>query len=201
MECAFLHGELKEEVYMSQPQGYVDNTKPTHVCQMIKSIYGLRQAPRAWYEKFTTKLIELGFVVSTSDSSLFILANDSVKLYLLLYVDDIIITGTSSVVIDQLIQILILSFKMKDMGALSYFLGISITRSRSDLMLSQSKYILQLLDKSDMLGCKPVSSPATVTKLNKTDGELLSDLTSYRSIVGALLYVTLTRPDIAYSVN
>ena len=103
MECAFLHGDLKEEVYMSQPQGYVDNTKPTHVCRMIKSIYGLRQAPRAWYEKFTTKLIELGFVVSTSDSSLFILAIDSVKLYLLLYVDDIIITGTSSKMIDELI--------------------------------------------------------------------------------------------------
>lgn len=146
-------------------------------------------------------MVELGFVISSSDPSLFIYATGSVKLYLLLYVDGIIITGNSLEVVDQLISNLSFSFNMKDMGALYYFLGISITRSTSELTLSQSKYIVQLLEKFDMVGCKPVSSLAAATKLNKTDGELLQDPTVYRSIVGALQYITLTRPNIAFSVN
>lgn len=86
VECAFLHGDLHEEVYMVQPQGYVDPTHPSHVCRMIKSIYGLRQAPRAWYDKFASKLLELGFTISLSDPSLFIYAHGNTRLYVLLYV-------------------------------------------------------------------------------------------------------------------
>lgn len=201
VECAFLHGDLHEEVYMAQPQGYVDPTHPSHVCRMIKSIYGLRQAPRAWYDKFASKLLELGFNISASDPSLFIYAHGNTRLYLLLYVDDIIITGNQPSAITSLIRGLSAAFHMKDMGPLTYFLGITIRRSNQGIFLSQSKYIMDLLDRTNMTGCKPMNSPASSTKLGRSSSPLLSDPTEYRSIVGALQYVTLTRPDIAFAVN
>ena len=100
VESAFLHGTLEEDVFMEQPQGYIDPTKPHHVCKMLKSIYGLRQAPRSWYTKFSSKLEELGFSMIVSDPSLFVFQKDGILIYLLLYVDDIIIMGNS----DEFIQ-------------------------------------------------------------------------------------------------
>lgn len=201
IECASLHGDLKEEVFISQPQCYVDKNYPTHVCTIIKSIYGLRQAPRAWYENFANRLLELGFCISASNQSLFVFIKDTIKIYLLLYVDDIILTGNDATFINDLIVSLSSTFKMKDMGALSYFLGINVTRSSAGLVLDQSKYILKLLEKSDIVGAKPMASPANSVKLHHNNGTCLSDPTLYGSLVGAFQYVTLTRPDIAYSVN
>ena len=201
VESAFLHGTLQEDVYMEQPQGYVDPAKPTHVCKMLKSIYGLRQVPQSWYTKFSSKLEELGFRMTISDPSLFVFHKYGILVYLLLYVDDIIITGNSDEFIQQLILKLNLSFHMKDMGALAYFLGILVTWSSCSLLLSQSKYILDVLDRCDMSGCKPVSSPTATQKLSKLDGKSLSDPSLYRSMVGTLQYITLTQPDISFAVN
>lgn len=116
VESAFLHGELYEEVYMAQPQGYVDPMYPTHVCHMHKSIYGLRQAPRAWFEKFTSKLLERGFVGSYADTSLFIRSDEGSITSLLIYVDDIILTRNNNKILRRLIYHLGRHFAMKDLG-------------------------------------------------------------------------------------
>lgn len=126
VECAFFHGDLRETVFMAQLQGYIDPTKPTHVCRMIKSIYGLRQAPRAWFEKFSSKLLDLGFTLSASDPSLFVRASSKCITYLLIYVDDIIIIGNDSNFIHHLTSQLGLHFKMKDLDLLRYFLGVEV---------------------------------------------------------------------------
>ena len=201
VECAFLHGILQEEVFMEQPQGFVDSAKFTHVCKMLKSIYCLSQAPRAWYVKFSSKLEELGFHMTIFDPSLFVYHKDGSLVYLLLYVDDIIITGNCHDFIQKIIDSLNLHFHMKDMGALSYFLGISITTTSNCLKLYQSRYIADILDCYNMSSCKLVTSPATTQKLSKLEGLPLSDPSLYRSMVGALQYITLTRPDISFAVN
>ena len=121
---AFLHGYLKEDVFMAQPQGFVDPSKPDYVCKLHKSLYGLKQAPRAWFERFTSQLETLGFTASTADPSLFIYKSKHDTLYLLLYVDDIIITGTSPTLLTTLISNLQTTFEVKDLGPLHYFLGL-----------------------------------------------------------------------------
>uniref|UniRef100_A0A2N9EJB2 CCHC-type domain-containing protein n=1 Tax=Fagus sylvatica TaxID=28930 RepID=A0A2N9EJB2_FAGSY len=148
---AFLHGFLKEEVYMIQPPGYVDPHHPQHVCRLQKSIYGLKQAPRAWFESFTTQLLNLAFQSSHANSSLFIYKEGSVIAFLLLYVDDIVLTGNNVQFITQLITNLSKVFELKDMGTLSYFLGLQIQRSLDGLSLTQTKYATDLLTKHNML--------------------------------------------------
>uniref|UniRef100_A0A2N9EKD3 Integrase catalytic domain-containing protein n=1 Tax=Fagus sylvatica TaxID=28930 RepID=A0A2N9EKD3_FAGSY len=199
---AFLHGTLKEEVYMTQPQGYIDPTHSDYVCKLQKSIYGLKQAPRAWFESFTTQLLHLGFIASSADSSLFIYKDNQVIAYLLLYVDDIVLTSNTPSFLDHLIHQLNSIFDLKDLGSLHYFLGLQITRSSSSLCITQSKYAQDLLTKHNMLDCKPASSPSCPNvRLSVHDGDLLPDPHAYRSMVGALHYLTFTRPDISFAVH
>ena len=199
---AFLHGILKEEVYMTQPQGYIDSTHPSYVCKLQKFIYGLKQAPRAWFESFTTQLLHLGFITSTTDSSLFIYKDNKVIAYLLLYVDDIVLTSNTPTFLDHLIQQLNSVFYLKNLGSLHYFLGLQITRTSSRLYLNQSKYAQELLKKHNMLDCKPASSSSCPnTRLSPHDGDLLPDPHLYRSMVGALHYLTFIRPDISFVVH
>ena len=202
VQKAFLHGSLQEVVYMRQPSGFVDPQKPDHVCRLNKSLYGLKQAPRAWFQCFSSHLLTLGFVASKADSSLFIFMDASTIIYLLIYVDDILLTGNNESRIASFIASLSRLFSMKDLGALHYFLGMEITRSSSGLHLSQSKYILDLLKKTNMVDCKPVLTPAVSgRRLSLLDGDPFPDVSQYRSVVGALQYLTLTRPDIAFAVN
>ncbi|KAM1422622.1 hypothetical protein ACFX2I_004733 [Malus domestica] len=200
---AFLHGELEEEVYMQQPQGFVDQENPTHVCKLVKSLYGLKQAPRAWNSKFTSYLPALGFTPSLSDSSLFVKTDNEDIILLLLYVDDIILTGSNSIKVQGIINNLAAVFDLKDMGRLSYFLGLHIHyNDDGSLFISQSKYAADLLKKAGMESCKPTSTPFKPhTQILASEGTLLPDPSQYRSIVGALQYLTFTRPDLAYSVN
>ncbi|KAM0982243.1 hypothetical protein ACFX2A_015487 [Malus domestica] len=200
---AFLHGELQEEVFMKQPQGFQDPQHPNHVCKLLKSLYGLKQAPRAWNAKFTSYLPSLDFQSSHSDPSLFVKVCGNDVVILLLYVDDIIITGSSSFLIQQVIAELSSAFDMKDMGKLTYFLGLQITyKDNGDIFINQSKYVTDLLHKAGMINCRPCSTPSKPhTQLLKDEGEPLADPTVYRSLVGALQYLTFTRPDIAYAVN
>ncbi|XP_050119416.1 uncharacterized mitochondrial protein AtMg00810-like [Malus sylvestris] len=165
----------------------------------LRSLYGLKQAPRAWYEAFYRALLSLGFSASSSDTSLFI-KKDITITFILVYVDDIIITGSSSQVCQTIISQLQAIFPVKDLGDIHYFLGIEVTRSPHGLFLHQSKYALDLLKKTDMLGVKPCSTPVSSSKLDHS-GTPLADPTSYRSIVGALQYLTWTRPDLAFAVN
>ncbi|XP_020412069.1 uncharacterized protein LOC109947077 [Prunus persica] len=188
---------------MKQPQGFEDAIHPSHVCKLLKSLYGLKQAPRAWNAKFTSYLPTLGFTLSHSDPSLFVKHTGIDIVLLLLYVDDIIITGSSSTLVQSVITDLGEAFDMKDMGKLTFFLGLEISYlSNGDIFVNQAKYLRDLLKKATMVECKPCSTPAKpYQQFLKDEGVSLQDPTPYRSLVGALQYLTFTRPDIAYAVN
>ncbi|WVZ99464.1 hypothetical protein U9M48_044755 [Paspalum notatum var. saurae] len=198
---AFLHGTLSETVFCSQPSGFVDATHPDHVCRLNKSLYGLKQAPRTWYSCFASYLQKLGFLEAKSDTSLFIYRWDSGTGYLLLYVDDIVLTASSATLLRQLITALQASFPMMDLGPLQHFLGIAVTRSPSGMMLSQRQYALDLLERAGMTACKPCTTPVDTQAKLSSDGAPVADPTLYRSLVGALQYLTFTRPDLAYAVQ
>lgn len=199
---AFLQGTLKEEVFMIQPPGFVNKNFPDHVCRLKKALYGLKQAPRAWYTELRVFLLSLGFVNSTADASLFIYKKPEVTLYLLVYVDDIIMTGNSSAELSKLIATLAARFSLKDLGCLSYFLGVEVIPSAAGMFLSQRKYIIDLLHKSGMTNTKPASTPLSASvQLLKDSGDLLPSPKEYRTLVGSLQYLSLTRPDIAFSTN
>jgi hypothetical protein len=187
---------------MSQPLGFVDSTAPSHVCFLHKSIYGLRQAPRAWFEKFSSHLLIVGFTASQANPSLFIYKHGSTVLYLLLYVDDIIITGNLPTAVTELITNLASVFELKDLGPLKYFLGLQIDYKSSGFFVHQSKYALDVLSRHNMTTCKPCTSPfVSCSKVSSDVVEFLLDPTPYRSLVGALQYLTFTRPDLSFAVN
>ncbi|KAI0494791.1 hypothetical protein KFK09_024934 [Dendrobium nobile] len=142
---AFLHGKLTETIYIRQPKGFEDSSKPEHVCRLNKAIYGLKQAPRQWYNTFTSFLLTLGFNHSQADPSLLIYAKNQVKIFLLIYVDDILITGNSSAMISSVLTTLDSEFAMKHLGEVHDFLGIKITKTDSSYFLSQAKYAYKIL--------------------------------------------------------
>jgi hypothetical protein len=156
---AFLHGKLAEVVYSRQPIGFVDSTHPEHVCRLNHSLYGLKEAPRAWYPRFATFITSLGFTCSCSDTSLFVLQCVEGTAFLLLYVDDIILTASSTRLLDRIIASLRSEFAMMDMGSLHYFLRIVVTHDSSDMHLSQAKYAAEILDNADMTACKSAMTP------------------------------------------
>jgi hypothetical protein len=201
---AFLHGVLEEEVFMRQPPGYEESSKLGHVCKLDKALYGLKQAPRAWYSRLGSKLQTLGFLASKADTSLFFYNKGGVSMFMLIYVDDIIVVSSSDKAVDALLHDLGLDFALKDLGELHYFLGIEVKKVHDGIVLSQEKYANDLLSRVNMKLCKSVTTPLSLSeKLSLYEGEALSsdDSTRYRSIVGALQYMTLTRPDISFSVN
>ncbi|GJU61841.1 ribonuclease H-like domain-containing protein [Tanacetum coccineum] len=178
----FLHGHLSEIVYMHQPPGFVDPNKPDYVFHLQRSLFGLKQAPRAWFQLFSSYATRVGFQHSKTDSSLFVFHRGSDIAYLLLYMDDIILTASSSAFLQRIIASLHNEFAMKDLGSLNYFLGISAQRSTSGLFLSQSKFAEEILERAHMQNCNP-------------------DPTLYRSLAGALQYLTFTRPNLSYAVQ
>ncbi|KAK1561349.1 hypothetical protein QYE76_037225 [Lolium multiflorum] len=204
VQNAFLHGLLEEEVYMRQPPGFSDPDRPDHICRLTKALYGLKQAPRAWHARLATALRAHGFTLSAADSSLFLLQKTAVTMYLLVYVDDIILVSSSQFAATALIRSLGADFAVKDLGQLHYFLGVEVASRGAGLVMTQKKYSLDLLQRAGMLKCKTTTTPMSSTdKITAVDGELLSseDATVYRSIVGGLQYLMITRPDISYAVN
>jgi hypothetical protein len=190
---------------MRQPPGYEHKNLPHHICKLDKVLYGLKQAPRAWYSRLSTKLTSLGFKESKADTSLFFYRKGNVCIFfLLIYVDDIIVASSAQQSTFALLQDLKADFALKDLGELHYFLGIEVKRTSEGILLSQEKYAAEILKKVGMMNCKPVSTPMTVLgKLSAHDGVILQpqDVTKYRSVVGALQYLTLTRPDLLFPVN
>jgi hypothetical protein len=175
---AFLHGSLNETVYCQQPLGFEDSTLPTHVCLLQKSLYGLKQAPRAWFQRFSTFLQTIGFSPSRSDYSLFVYHSNNQVAYLLLYVDDIVLTASSSDFLHHIISLLQNEFSMTDLGSLHHFLGIAVTRDNNGIFLSQHQYSLDLLNKAGMLDCQPSRTPVdTTSKLSSTGEVILIPLT------------------------
>ena len=198
---AFLHGTLNECVYMEQPSGFVHSQYPDHVCLLHKSLYGLKQAPRAWFDKLSTCLISIGFTCSKADSSLFIYRHDTNFIILLVYVDDVIITGNNSTFISGLIQRLNKDFALKDLGHLHYFLGLEVRYFSGGITISQTKYARDLLEKAKMLEASKISTPIAQKDIELSDDHESVDSTEYRRLCGSLQYLTYTRPDITHAVN
>ncbi|PKI50006.1 hypothetical protein CRG98_029593 [Punica granatum] len=199
---AFIIGHLAEEVYMSQPPGFIDASCPNHVCRLRRSLYGLKQAPRAWFQRLNTYLQRLGLSDSKADPSLFILRGSNFLVYLLVYVDDIILTRTPSAPFNSIITALQQEFAMKDLGPLHYFLRMEARTDGTGHYLTQSKYIHDILARTSMLECKLISSlVSSGSRLSLHNGDSFPDHFLYRSTVGSLQYLSLTRPDITYAVN
>ncbi|GJY94827.1 ribonuclease H-like domain-containing protein [Tanacetum coccineum] len=201
---AFLYGDLDETVYMSLPEGFF-NPGDNRVCRLKKSLYGLKQAPRQWNAKLTQTLIEHGFIQSKSDYSLFTKSESGKFMVLLVYVDDIIITGNNVDEIEKFKKYLNSKFMIKDLGKLKYFLGIEVIDTDRGLCLSQRKYCLDLLSDFGLLACKPSATPLeqnlTITNEPSSTDPVLDNVTEYQKLIGKLIYLTHTRPDISYSVH
>jgi histone deacetylase 1/2 len=189
---------------MKQPPSFERPDAPHHICRLDKALYGLKQAPRAWYSRLSAKLQNLGFLPSKADTSLFLYDKSGVTFFVLIYVDDIIVTSSSDDAISALLKDLNAQFAIKDLENLHYFLGIEVKRTPQGLLLTQDKYARDILTKIGMLECKAAPTPLSPSEpLFLYHGTPLGpeDSSQYRSIVGALQYLTLTHPDLSFSVN
>ena len=210
---AFLQGELAEEVYMRPPPGLDNSITQGKVLRLRKAIYGLKQSPRAWYHKLSSTLKGRGFKRSESDHTLFTLHSAKGIIVVLIYVDDLIISGNDKDGIQHTKAFLKTIFDIKDLGELKYFLGIEICRSTDGLFLSQRKYTLDLLSETGKLGVKPAKTPLedgykvkrkgenTAGEEKDPSNEPYDDPLQYRRLVGKLIYLTITRPDLCFAVN
>ena len=202
---AFLQGELEDEVYMRPPPGMEEMVKPGNVLRLRKAIYGLKQSPRAWYHKLSTTLNGRGFVKSQADHTLFTLTSKQGIVVILVYVDDIIITGCDKEGISSTKTFLKAAFDIKDLGELKYFLGIEMCRSKEGLFMSQRKYTLDILKEAGDLGGRQAKTPLEEGYKVLREGEYedtpFEDVKQYRRMVGKLIYLTITRPDVCFAVN
>jgi hypothetical protein len=201
VKTAFLNGVIKEEVYIEQPQGFEVEDRKSHVCKLKKSLYGLKQAPRAWYGRIDSFLMRLGFTKSKADSNIYFKIMNNEPVILLLYVDEFFLTGEEKIIVECKRR-LALEFEMKYLGLMHYFLGLEVWQSPERIFLNQGKYTVKILKRFDMLECKPMNTPmeAKLKLLVDTSSDLI-DATLYREIIGSLMYLTNTKPDICFSVN
>ncbi|GJY20699.1 copia protein [Tanacetum coccineum] len=182
--------------------GFRDPKYPNHVCLLKKSLYGLKQAPRAWYQRFSDYVSTIGFIHSKANHSLFIYHNSHDIAYILVYVDDIILTASSTRLRESIMTLLATEFAMKDLKPLSNFLGILVQRHSGGLFLSRKTYAEDILERAGMSSYNPVATPVdTNSKLSSTLGDPFDDSTHYRSLARALQYLAFTRPDISYAVQ
>lgn len=203
---AFLNGTLEEEVFMKQPEGYEEKGKEQLVCRLKKSIYGLKQSPRCWNIALDTQLKRMGFSQSQSDPCIYYKDADGEKFYMGVYVDDIILAGKSESKIKEVKKDISKKFNTKDLGKLSYFLGMKVEQDEKNgsVWIGQHAYTESLLKKFGMEDCKPVSTPVDISsKLTQaTDDSLCVDQHRYQSAIGSLMYLSVsTRPDISFAVS
>jgi hypothetical protein len=186
---------------MVQPLGFHSGTNTSAVCRLKKSLYGLKQAPRAWNAKITQRLRKMSFETSKSNSSLFIRKTRLGPISILLYVDDLVITGADLEEINRVKHQLAASFEMKDLGDLHFFLGIEVIRTPEGILMSQRHYALSMLFKFGMAECKTISTPLDRTDKFRPDSGRVCDPTRFRQVVGSLIYLTITRPDLSYPLG
>ncbi|KAJ9562411.1 hypothetical protein OSB04_007571 [Centaurea solstitialis] len=200
VKTAFLNGELKEEVYVSQPEGFVDRTKPTHVYILDKALYELKQAPRAWYDHLSNALLDNGFYKGKIDPTLFMKTEGDDILLVQIYVDDIIFGSTNSDMCTWFSNLMTTRFEMSMLRELSFFLGLQVLQKPDGILINQSKYIGDLLKRFHM-------DKSSVAKTPMASGTLIGadpkgkpvDQKTYRAIIGSLLYLTASRPDIMFA--
>ena len=201
VKSAFLNGPIKEEVYVEQPPGFEDERYPDHVCKLSKALYGLKQAPRAWYECLRDFLIANAFKVGKADPTLFTKTCDGDLFVCQIYVDDIIFGSTNQKSCEEFSRVMTQKFEMSMMGELNYFLGFQVKQLKDGTFISQTKYTQDLIKRFGMKDAKPAKTPMGTdghTDLNK--GGKSVDQKAYRSMIGSLLYLCASRPDIMLSV-
>ncbi|GJT86497.1 retrovirus-related pol polyprotein from transposon TNT 1-94 [Tanacetum coccineum] len=201
VKTAFLNGELKEEVYVSQPEGFVDQDNPSHVYKLKKALYGLKQAPRAWYDMLSSFLISQQFSKGAVDPTLFTRHAGNDILLVQIYVDDIIFASTNTAMCDEFANQMTNKFKMSMMGKMSFFLGLQISQSPRGIFINQSKYASEIVKKYGLHTTDSVDTPMIENK--KLDEDLQGkpvDATLYRGMIGSLMYLTSSRPDLNYVV-
>jgi hypothetical protein len=203
VKTTFLNGEIEEEVYIEQPDGFVTHEKESHVCRLKKALYGLKQTPRAWYEKIDGYLMSLGFNKSVADPNLYYHIVGDEYLILVLYVDDLFLSGSESLIVECK-RALASEFEMKDLGMMHYFLGLEVWQRTDEIFPSQGKYTVEILKKFGMTDCKSMPTPMVMNlkKMNEASsdsGEIDPHL--YRQLIGSLMYLVNTRPDICYAVS
>ena len=197
---AFLNGGL-EEVYMDIPPSF-ENKFGSNVCTLNKCLYGLKQSPRAWFEKFTQSMKKQGYIQGPADHTLFTkFSNDGKFFVLIVYVDDIVLMGDDTIEMTRVKEKLAVDFEIKDLGSMRYFLGMEVARSKNGIVVSQQKYILDLLKETGMSGCRPADTPMDPNAKLWGEGSVPVDTGRYQRLVGKLIYLSHTRPDIAFSVS
>lgn len=196
---AFLNGHLEEEVYMDPPPGISCGNK---VCKLKKALYGLKQSPRAWFGRFSNFMKKAGYKQSDADHTLFVKNHGKKVTALIVYVDDMVVTSNDEDEIKRLQKLLATEFELKDLGDLKYFLGIEVARSKTGITMCQRKYVLDLLAETGMLECQPIDTPIEVNHgLTLLSDQVPANKERYQKLVGKLIYLSHTRPDIAYAVS
>nr|GEY25720.1 hypothetical protein [Tanacetum cinerariifolium] len=199
-ETAFLHGSLKEDVYVCQPEGFIDADHPSHVYKLKKTLYGLKQAPKAWYDELSTFLLQNHFFKGTIDPTLFIRHFHDDILVVQAYVDDIIFGSTHPRYIQLFLDLMKGRFEMSMMGEMMFFLSLQVNQSPCGIFINQSKYVLKILKKYGMESCDLVGTPMEIKdKLDLDQNGTPVDATKYRSMIGALMYLTSSRPKIVHA--
>ncbi|GKB69929.1 retrovirus-related pol polyprotein from transposon TNT 1-94 [Tanacetum coccineum] len=200
VKSAFLNGYINEEVYVAQHLGFIDFAKPNHVYRIKKALYGLNQAPKAWYDRLKAFLIKHDYTIRMLDNTLFTKKKNSNLIIIQIY-DNIIFDSTCQELCDDFAKIMHDEFKIRMMGELNFFLGLQIKQLEDGIFFNQSKYIKEMLKKFGLEDSKPMKTPmSTETKLTKDEEGESVDNTKYRGMIGSLLYLTTSRPDIMFSV-
>ena len=200
VKSAFLNGELEEEVYVEQPPGFEDKDYPEFVYLLFKALYGLKQAPRAWYDTLSQFLLENHFTRGIVDKTLFYRNVKGSTILVQIYIDDIIFGSTDEKLCKKFATLMQSKYEMSMMGELTFFLGLQVKQLKDGIFISQAKYIKDLLKKFDMTDCSTAKTPmATATKLEVLTKDPKVDISSYRGMVGSLLYLTASRPDIMFA--
>ena len=201
VKCAFLNGFLEEEVYVAQPPGFESEEFPNHVYKLDKALYGLKQAPRAWYERLSKYLLENGFQRGLIDKTLFIKTRGNDLLIVQIYVDDILFGATNDSLCKEFSEIMCREFEMSLMGELNFFLGLQVLQTSKGIFLNQGKYTRDLLKKYKMEQSKVAKTPMSSTlSLDQDKNGKNVNQKEYRGMIGSLLYLTASRPDIMFSV-
>ncbi|PWA98998.1 hypothetical protein CTI12_AA013410 [Artemisia annua] len=202
VKTAFLNGDLEEEIYMNQPEGFIAPGQENKVCRLVKSLYGLKQAPKQWHQKFDHAMLESGFKINECDKCVYVKDTSSGYVILCLYVDDMLIVGSNDKMIKSTKDMLKSKFDMKDMGLADVILGIKIIRTQNGLVLSQAHYVDKILNTHNAGDSGLARTPIDTSKhLSKNRGAGVAQL-EYSRIIGMLMYLmTSTRPDLAYAVS
>ncbi|GJW64895.1 putative ribonuclease H-like domain-containing protein [Tanacetum coccineum] len=201
VKTAFVNGNLREEVYVSQPDGFVDPDNPNHVYKLKKALYGLKQAPHAWYDMLSSFLISQDFSKGSVDPTLFIRRQGKELLLVQIYVDDIIFAASTPELCDLFAKIMCSKFKMSMMGKISFFLGLQIFQNPRGIFINQSKYALESLKKYGFDTCDPVDTPMVEkSKLDEDKEGKAVDPSHYHGMIGTLLYLTANRPDLQFAI-